>query len=270
MLKATPSSPVRSATAKFVQSAAVRKPQTEAEWLALANQTLGGSQSSEDLFAVMMMYPRLTAKERREEAKMASTANKLSLTMKPGSMGGIDEAMKEARAKADIAMTAATTGMVIGVVSGLVQIGAAAAAGDAGAPDAGSLASTPGTSILEAAVRADVAAGDKLSTAAREEIRAGRVDMLDAIAKSWETKSSVTAAIRARAAQNGTLAKESFAYVLPCAVYDAYEEALSALDRSIDAVKRAPNDRAAKAAQERAALRARLAIETLRVVTQSL
>jgi hypothetical protein len=82
-----------------------------------------------DIFACMMAYQKMMNKEAREDRRMQSHMKRLMLASKEEKLKmdneRIDAGMKEAREKADAAMNAATTELVLAIASGLVQIGAA-------------------------------------------------------------------------------------------------------------------------------------------------
>lgn len=81
------------------------------------------SSPANEVMATMMEYMRLASKEQRETTPMNrldSSRAKLEQQNK-----SIDAGMDEAREKADIAMQQATNSLVMGIVGGAVQIGAA-------------------------------------------------------------------------------------------------------------------------------------------------
>jgi hypothetical protein len=273
----------------FVQALNNKSPKSEAEVVAIANQTMGGSNDIDGIFAVLLEYQKDVAKEAREDARAARAERRTELEAKAVKLEleaqKIDQMRTEAKERFDAAMRVANAELIMGVLSiGAATVSAigAGAAADGGGPqtaktigpvsnvqriatspaialpaDAGAPTTSTGpTSPIGKMAFADAVLGGKLSTAARDEVRARRTDFLDAIVKSWETKTSLMMAIRARAAQNAILGKERFAFVLPSAVFDAYEEAFAALAK-------APKDKTA-------AFRARVALETLRVVSQNL
>ena len=90
-----------------------------------------GSSDSGSIMACLMKYLKDCQKEAKENRTLADTFAKQRLTEKASKLeqedARIAASMQEAKEKADIAMNAATTGMAIGIVQGLVQIGAAAA-----------------------------------------------------------------------------------------------------------------------------------------------
>lgn len=86
--------------------------------------------SMDELFVCMIAFQKMMNKEAREDRQVKSHMRRLMLADKAEKLKmqneAIDQGMKEAREKADIAMSAAVTGMIIGIAQGLIQIGAAA------------------------------------------------------------------------------------------------------------------------------------------------
>lgn len=87
-----------------------------------------GRQTSgmDELWICMMAYQKMAAKEARDDRKIQSQVKRIMLASKAEKIKmdneAIDKGMQEAKEKAVIAMDAATTGLVTGIVSGLLQI----------------------------------------------------------------------------------------------------------------------------------------------------
>ena len=101
---------------------------------------MAGSSSPDALFALMIEYQKILDKEAREDRRFQTAqkkeelirkAEKLSLEDKP-----IDEGMKEAKEKADIARSAAIAWLITGIIAANLQIagGAASAAAAVASP----------------------------------------------------------------------------------------------------------------------------------------
>jgi hypothetical protein len=122
-------------------------------------QVLGlmeGSSDSGEIMACLMKYLKDCQKEAKENRNLADAFAKQRLTEKVSKLeqdnARIAASMQEAKEKADIAMNAATTGMIVGIAQGLIQVGAAAASHAGSGAGAASAASgkAPATSGVRA------------------------------------------------------------------------------------------------------------------------
>jgi hypothetical protein len=88
------------------------------------------SSGMDELWICMMAYQKMATKEAREDRKIQSQVKRIMLASKAEKIKmdneAIDKGMQEAKEKAAIAMEAATTSLVTGIVSGLLQISSSA------------------------------------------------------------------------------------------------------------------------------------------------
>jgi hypothetical protein len=92
---------------------------------------LKGEQPQDEQFKAIGAYLQMTQKDVRADQHLQSSAKEMSLMSKQGKLEQqnqkIDQGMQEAREKANAAMSAATTHMATGMVSGGLTIASAAA-----------------------------------------------------------------------------------------------------------------------------------------------
>ena len=93
------------------------------EGLRLATARAVAAATSASIFVLLLEYMKLLAAEHNEDAKLAREATVLALAAKAAQLdqenAAIDQAMKEAGERADIAIGEAKFEMVIGIVSAL-------------------------------------------------------------------------------------------------------------------------------------------------------
>lgn len=100
--------------------------------------TLAHGETAGAVFAVLMEYQRMLAKEAREDRKLAQAAKETSQSAKAAKMENdakqIEKQMSEANEKAQNLMSAATTALVTGALagSGVGGVGAGGTAGRVG------------------------------------------------------------------------------------------------------------------------------------------
>ena len=162
--------------------------------------------------------------------------------------------MKEARDKADAAMGTAVIFGVIGVLAGAGDVAAAL-------PDGG----VRTVSTVERVAVIDAELSNRVPPAIRQALRERRAEMLDVLVAASEAKASPTLALRARIAQAKGLGAGELRYLVPLAIVDAYDEAMAALQATMEASK------GGKAVDATHALkRSRVALATVQALTQTL
>jgi hypothetical protein len=187
-----------------------------------AAQAVGRSISLGGVVLALFEHQKVVAKEaladqelvqRVREAKLPEKATKLS---QQGA--AIDQRMNEAREKASIAMDAAQASLISGMISGLLQIGAAT--------DAGGLGGMSDTEM--AAVLTNLAASD-LTPEQTEELAKRRAEAIARIARLSDEKVSVNTALAATLSGNRLLASADRGKLLLVVAFQAYQKTLDDL-----------------------------------------
>jgi len=94
------------------------------EGLRLATARAVAAATSASIFVLLLEYMKLVAADQRDDVKLARAATVLALAAKAAQLdkenAAIDQGMKEAGERADIAMGEATVEMLIGMAGALV------------------------------------------------------------------------------------------------------------------------------------------------------
>ena len=126
------STPAAVATPVHTLATAMTQSKTAiSEFLGAGSNTVSG-----DMMATMMAYQKEMNKEAQQNRKLESSSKDAELISLQSKIAkdnqAIDQGMKEAREKADIAREQATMGLVMGVAGGIATMGAGAAASSMG------------------------------------------------------------------------------------------------------------------------------------------
>jgi hypothetical protein len=158
--------------------------------MATANAVLGADKDTDSLLLVMLEYQRLVNKEAADDAKRVREVMPRLQGLKLDN-AAIDAGMSEARDKATNAMEAAHLGMVMGVIAGMVQVGAASSGAGVGAAAS---AVSQGSDVALGAV-AERAIAATLPATARAAVDRQLEPLLARATKAWDEKTSVAGAL---------------------------------------------------------------------------
>lgn len=232
--------------------------------VATASAALGAAPDTGSLFLAMLEYQRLVSKDAATDAKFAADAKALAVMAKMAKLNldnkAIDAGMSEAREKATNLMDAATVSLVMGLIGGVVQVGAASVA----------TAADPwrGSDVALVAV-SEQTLTQGLPATARAAVDRQVDAMLAAVTRAWDAKTSVAAAMGSVLSKESALAPVDRDEVMAFALCRVHRRALDELEAAIKAKKAGKTD-PAKPSYDVALKRARITFTGVALLVKQL